>query len=102
MPCQRTDCRTGAGFATRVGDLGAEEGPQTRFNESPRSHVFRFLLAPDKLRVFWIWLEHFAQLFLRQRIKLLDANECCVLYFAFTAILQKIVIHFTGAKDDTL
>src|SRR5438067_12516996 len=69
------DGRAGTGFASGVRDFRAKKSTQARFDESPRAHVFRFFLTPDELRVFRKWLEHFAQLLFRQRIKLLDADD---------------------------
>src|SRR5207249_517226 len=85
---ERADRGAGTGLATCVGNFGAKERSQSRLNESPRAHVLRFFLAPDELRVFWKRLEHFAEPFLSEWIKLLDANEGCVVDFAFTAIFQ--------------
>src|SRR5215469_8196112 len=102
MPGERADGRTGAGFTAGVRDLGTEKRSQSRFDESPCTHVLRFFLAPDQLRPFWKGLEHFAKPLLSERIKLLDANERCIFDFAFTAIVQQIVIDFAGAKDDAL
>src|SRR5215471_11388148 len=102
MPGERTDGRAGAGFASGVSDLGAEKRSQSRFDESPRTHILRFFLAPDELGAFWKRFDHFAEPLLSERIKLLNANERCVFDFAFTAILQQIVINFAGAKDDAL
>src|SRR4029077_4110740 len=82
---ERADSRAGTGFAPSVGDFGAEKRAQSRFDESPGAHVLRFFLAPDELRAFWKRLEHFAEPFLSEWIKLLDANEGCVVDFAFTA-----------------
>src|SRR5437867_12749639 len=65
---ERADGGAGAGFAAGVRDFGAEKRTQARFDERPRAHGFRFFLTPDELGVFRKWLEHFAQLFFRQRI----------------------------------
>ena len=102
MAGERADGGAGAGFATGVGDFGAEKRSQSRFDESPGAHVFRFFLAPDELRVFWKWLEHFAQLFFRQWIKLLDPNDRGIVNLAIASVLEQIVIDFAGAKDDAL
>ena len=99
---KRADGGAGAGFATGVGDFGAENRAQSRFHESPCAHVFWFFLAPDELRIFWKWLEHFAQLFFRQRIKLLDPNDRGIVNLAIASVLEQIVIDFAGAKDDPL
>src|SRR6476659_7477842 len=93
---------TGTGLPTCVCNFAAKEHSQSRFDECPCAHVLRFFLTPNELRGFWKRLEHFAESFFRERIKLLDANDRCVLDFAFTAIPQKIVIDFAGAKDDAL
>src|ERR1041384_269564 len=102
MARERADRGAGTGFAPGVGDLGAEESSESRFDKSPCPHVLRFFLAPNELRAFWKRLEHFAQPFLGEWIKLLDANERCIVDFAFTAIFQQIVIVFAGAEDDAL
>src|SRR5207245_10586918 len=94
------DCGAGAGFPSSVGDFAAEQRAQSRFDESPCAHVFWFFLTPNEFRVFGKWLEHFAHLLFCERIKLLDANERCVIDLALSAILQQIVIHFARAKDD--
>src|SRR5207244_9900943 len=91
------DSRGGAGVASRVGDFAAKERAQSRFDESPCAHVLRFFLAPHELRAFWKWLEHFAQLFFREWVKLLDANDRLMLNLAPSAILQPIVIPFAVA-----
>src|SRR5215471_1570840 len=95
-------CRARTGFAPGVGDLGAEEHSQPRFDERPSAHVLRFFLAPDELRAVWKWLKHFAEPFLSEWIKLLNANERCIFDLALGAVLQEIVIHFARAEDDPL
>src|SRR5262249_978703 len=100
MSGERADSRAGAGFTTGVGDLGAEKRSQSRFDESPGAHVLRFFLTPDELCALWKRLEHFAEPFLSEWIKLFDPNQRRVVDFAFTAIFQKIIINFAGAKDD--
>ncbi len=102
MASKRADGGAGAGFAPGVGDLGAEKRSQSRLDESPGAHVLRFFLAPDELRVFWKRLEHFAQLFFRQWIKLLDPNDRGIVNLAIASVIQQIVIDFAGAKDDAL
>ena len=102
MAGERADGGAGAGFAPGVGDLGAEKRSQSRFDESPGAHVLRFFLAPDELRVFWKWLEHFAQLFFREWIKLLDPNDRGIVNLAIASVIEQIVIDFAGAKDDAL
>ena len=99
---QRANRGAGAGFAASVGNFGAENRAQTRLDESPRAHVFRFFLAPDVLRGLWKWLEHFAQFLFGQRIKLLDANDRCVVDLALGSVIEQVVINFAGAKDDSL
>ena len=99
---ERADSGAGTGFATCVGDFGAEKRSQSRFDESPGAHVLRFFLAPNELRVLWKRLEHFAQPFFRQRIKLLDPNDRGIVNLAIASILEQIVIDFAGAKDDAL
>ena len=93
---------TGTGLPACVRNFRAKERSQSRFDESPCAHVLRFFLTPDELRGFWKWLEHFAEPVFSERIKLLDADDGCVINFAFAAILQKIVIDFAGAKNDAL
>ena len=102
MASERADGWAGTGFATCVGDFGAEERSQSRFDESPGAHVLRFFLAPDELRAFWKRLEHFAEPFLSEWIKLLDANDRCIVNFAIASVIEQIVINFAGAKDDAL
>src|SRR5437667_3425821 len=97
-----TDGGAGAGFAAGVRDLRAEQRTQPRFDERPCAHVFRFFLAPDELGVFWKWLQHFAQLFFCERIKLLDTNDRCDIDLALGAIVQQIIIDFARAKNDSL
>src|SRR5438874_9712547 len=99
---QRANGGTGAGFAASVGNFGAENCPQTRLDESPRAHVFRFFLAPDVLRGLWKWLEHFAQFLFGQRVKLLDANDRCVVDVALGSVIEQVVINFARAKDNSL
>jgi hypothetical protein len=102
VPSQRADGRTSAGFATRVGNFGAENCAQPRFDERPCAHVFRFFLAPNVLRTLWKWFEHFAQLLFRERIKLLDPNDRCVVNLALGSVIEQVVINFAGAKDDPI
>src|SRR5207247_3763443 len=53
-------------------------------------------------RVLWKWLEHFAQPFFYEGIKLLDANDRRVLNFPLSAIFQQIVINFSRTKNNAL
>src|SRR3954470_23018215 len=94
--------RAGASVATCVGNFGAKECSQSRFDERPCPHILWFFLAPDELRSFWEWFEHFAKSVFSERIKLLDANDRGILDFPFATILQKIVKDLPGAKDDAL
>src|SRR5882724_7736130 len=102
MASECADSGAGAGVASCVGDFAAKERAQSRFDESPGSHVLRFFLTPDELRVLWKWLKHFAQPFFCEWIKLLDANNRRIVDFALGAILQQIVVDFARAKDDPL
>ena len=52
VSCERADGRARAGVATGIGDFASEEFAQPRFDETPCAHVFRFFLAPHKLRGF--------------------------------------------------
>src|SRR5207249_5176324 len=83
------DSWAGAGIASRVGDFAAKERAQSWLDESPCAHVLRFFLAPHELRTLWKWLERFAQPFLRERIKLLDANDRRVVNLALSPIFEE-------------
>ena len=99
---KRADRWAGAGFAPSVGDLGAEKRSQSRFDESPGTHVLWFFLAPDELRAFWKRLEHFAEPFLSERIKLLDPDDRGIVNLAIALVLKQIILDFAGAKDEAL
>src|SRR5437879_1669665 len=66
---------TGTGIATRVENFTFEQLTQSRLHETPRAHVLRFFLTPDEPGLFWKWLQHGAQFFLGQGVKLLDPND---------------------------
>src|SRR5881397_234246 len=97
-----TDSRAGARVASGVGNFAAKERAQSRFYKSPCAHVLRLFLTPDELCALWKWLEHFAQAFFYEGIKLLDANDRRVLNFPLSAILQQIEINFSRTKNNAL
>src|SRR6266513_4540460 len=71
---QRTDRGAGARVTAGIGDLALKQFLQSRLDETPRAHVLWFFLAPRDLRRFREIFCRGTHLFLRQRIKLFDAN----------------------------
>src|SRR5439155_26542815 len=102
MAGERANGWTGAGVAARISDFAAKHSAQSRFDETPRAHVLWFFLAPDELRILCKRLDHFAQPFFGQRIKLFDANDRRVVDLALSPIIGQVVIDFARAKDEPL
>src|SRR4030095_148931 len=65
---------------------------QLPHDETPRSHVSRFFLAPDQFGGVWETIDRLLKRGLVQRIKLLDANECRARQLILVAEFQKVVI----------
>src|SRR5438552_3621766 len=80
---ERADGGTGTGIATGVANFATKHGAQARFDETPRPHVLRFFLAPNQSCFFREGFNGRAQLFLIQRIELLDADDRAVTDFFF-------------------
>src|SRR6266446_3647350 len=78
MKSEGADRGAGAGVAAGVANFAAKHGAQARLDETPRLHVLRFFLAPNQPRFLRKRFDGRAQLFLIQRIELLDADDRAV------------------------
>src|SRR5438034_7419613 len=81
-----SDSGTGTGIAAGIANFAAKGDTQARFDESPRPHVLRFFLAPNQSCFLREGFHGRAQLFLIQRIELLDADDRAVADFFFFAM----------------
>src|SRR5689334_8747281 len=92
--------RTGAARAadvtkrTAVGDQLLQTGAQ----ESPRTHVFGFLLQPDDIAYGRVAREHVVQRDLWKRIELLDAAEGDVLCRRAAFAGDEVHVHLAAAE----
>ena len=102
MQNERPDGRARAGATAGIGDFAAKHDAQSRLHKCPRPHVLRFFLTPNELHALGKSFHHFPQAFFGEGIKLLDANDRCIVDLAVGPVIEQVVIDFTRAKNDPL
>ena len=70
-----------------------------RRNKGPCTHILRFFLTPDHIRI-WIGFKLFSDQIRRKRIKLFHAEQDDILDIPVAALLKKVIINLSRTKHD--